>query len=141
MFLSNKTLQLIFFASFFIQINTYLVHAKDTNAREIYSICKDYYNWVNKNYDITVDSKTLFNMGKCQGIMETMGRTMTTLCLEKKRNVNINKKLTANLNGIKTIDLIESFLKHASQDNKLRSYSASSYLADFISQKWPCQQN
>ena len=139
MFLSNKTLQLIFFAFFFIQINTYLVQAKDTNAREIYSICKDYYNWVNKNYDIPVDSKTLFNMGKCQGIMETLVRTMTTLCLEKKRNVNINNKLTANLNGIKTIDLIQSFLKHASRDNKLRSYSASSYLADFISQKWPCQ--
>ena len=78
-------------------------------------------------------------MGKCQGIMETLGRTMTTLCLEKKRNVNINNKLTANLKGIKTIDLIQSFLKHASQDNKLRSYAASSYLADFISQKWPCQ--
>ena len=139
MFLSNKTLQLIFFAFFFIQINTYLVQAKDTNAREIYSICKDYYNWVNKNYDIPVDSKTLFNMGKCQGIMETLGRTMTTLCLEKKRNVNINKKLTANLNGIKTIDLIQSFLKYASQDNKLRSYSANSYLVDFMSKKWPCQ--
>ena len=130
---------MIFFASFFIQINTYLVHAKDTNAREIYSICKDYYNWVNKNYDIPADSKTLFNMWKCQGIMQTLGRTMTTLCLEKKRNVNINNKLTANLNGIKTIDLIQSFLKHASQDNKLRSYSATSYLADFISQKWPCK--
>ena len=78
-------------------------------------------------------------MGKCQGIIETLGRTMTTLCLEKKRNVNINSKLTANLNGIKTIDLIQSFLKYASRDNKLRSYSASSYLADFMSQKWPCQ--
>ena len=141
MFLSNKILRLIFFAFFFIQINIDLVYAKDTNAKEIYSICKDYFHWVNKNYNIPVDSKTLFNMGKCQGIMETLGRTMTTLCLEKKRNVNINKKLTANLNGIKTIDLIQSFLKHASRDNKLRSYSASSYLADFISQKWPCQQN
>ena len=85
MFLSNKTLQLIFFAFFFIQINTKLVQAKDTNAREIYSICKDYYHWVNKNYNIPVDNKTLFNMGKCQGIMETLGRTMTTLCLEKKK--------------------------------------------------------
>ena len=139
MYLSNKTLQLIFFAIFFIQINTNSVRAKDTNAGEIYKICKDYYQWVNKNYNIPVDSKTLFNMGKCQGIMETLGRTMTTLCLEKKRNVNINNKLTANLNGIKTIDLIKSFLKYASQDNKLRSYSATSYLADFISQRWPCQ--
>ena len=139
MFLSNKTLQLIFFAIFFIQINTNSVRAKDTNAGEIYKICKDYYQWVNKNYNIPVDSKTLFNMGKCQGIMETLGRTMTTLCLEKKRNVNINNKLTANLDGIKTIDLIKSFLKYASQDNKLRSYSATSYLADFISQRWPCQ--
>jgi len=139
MFLSNKILPLILLAFFFITIHTNLVRAKDSNAREIYSICKDYYHWVNKNYDIPVNSKTLFNMGKCQGIMETLGRTMTTLCLEKKRNVNINNKLTANLNGIKTIDLIQSFLKHASQDNKLRSYSATSYLADFISQKWPCQ--
>ena len=139
MFLSNKILQLIFFAFFFTQINIHSVYAKVTKPREIYSICEDYYHWVNKNYDIPVDSKTLFNMGKCQGIMETLGRTMTTLCLEKKRNVNINNKLTANLNGIKTIDLIQSFLKHASQDNKLRSYSATSYLAGFISQKWPCQ--
>ena len=139
MFLNNKTLHLILFAFFFIQINTNSVIAKDTNAREIYSICKDYYDWVNKNYDIPVDSKTLFNMGKCQGIMETLGRTMTTLCLEKKRNVNINNKLTANLSGIKTIDLIQSFLKYASQDNKLRSYSSTSYLADFISQQWPCR--
>ena len=139
MFLSNKILQLIILAFLFIPIHSNLVRAKDINAGEIYSICKDYYHWVNKNYDIPVDSKTLFNMGKCQGIMETLGRTMTTLCLEKKRNVNINNKLTANLNGIKTIDLIQSFLKHASRDNKLRSYSASSYLADFISQKWPCQ--
>lgn len=139
MFLSNKILPLILLAFFFITIHTNLVRAQDSNAREIYGICKDYYHWVNKNYDIPVDSKTLFNMGKCQGIMETLGRTMTTLCLEKKRNVNINNKLTANLNGIKTIDLIKSFLKHASQDNKLRSYSGASYLADFISQKWPCQ--
>ena len=78
-------------------------------------------------------------MGKCQGTIETLGRIMTTLYYDKKKNVNINNKLTANLNGIKTINLIQSFLKHASQDNKLRSYSASSYLTDFISQKWPCQ--
>ena len=52
MFLSNKTLQLIFFVFFFIQVNANSVQAKDTNAREIYSICKDYYHWVNKNYDI-----------------------------------------------------------------------------------------
>ena len=124
---------------FFIQINTYVARAKDADAKEIYSICKDYYNWVNKNYNIPVDSKTLFNMGKCQGIIETLGRTMTTLCYDKKRNANINKKLTANLDGIKTIEVVESFLKNAAQDNKLRSYAATSYLADFISKQWPCQ--
>ena len=84
MFLSNKILQLIFFAfSLFKLILTQFMQ-KILTLREIYSICKDYYHWVNKNYDIPVDSKTLFNMGKCQGIMETLGRTMTTLCLEKK---------------------------------------------------------
>ena len=139
MFLSSKILKLFLLAILLIQININSAKSKDNNAKEIYNICRDYYHWVNKNYDIPVDSKTLFNMGKCQGIIETLGRTMTTLCYEKKRNVNINNKLTANLNGIKTIDLIQSFLKHASQDNKLRSYSGASYLADFISQKWPCQ--
>ena len=128
-----------FLVIFFIQVYDNSSRAKDTDAKEIYSICKDYYNWVNKNYDIPVDSKTLFNMGKCQGIIETLGRTMTTLCYDKKRNVNINKKLTANLEGIKTIQIVENFLKNAAQDNKLRSYAASSYLADFISKQWPCQ--
>ena len=40
MFLSNKTLQLIFFAFFFIQINTYLVQAKDTNAEKFIVFAK-----------------------------------------------------------------------------------------------------
>ena len=139
MFLSNKILQLIFFVLFFIQINTHSVYAKDTNAREIYSICKDYYHWVNKNYDIPVDSKTLFNMGKCQGMIQTLGRTMLTLCYENKKNANINKKLTANLQGIKTIDIIEGFLNAAEKDGKLRSYSANSYIIEFISKQWPCK--
>ena len=123
---------------FFIQVCTNFAKARDNDAKEIYNICKDYYHWVNKNYNIPVDSKTLFNMGKCQGIIETLGRTMTTLCYEKKRNVNIHKSLTANLDGIKTIEVIASFLKNAAQDNKLRSYSATNYLASFISEQWPC---
>ena len=127
-----------FLVIFFFQVYDNSSRAKDTDAKEIFSICKDYYNWVNKNYDIPVDSKSLFNMGKCQGIIETLGRTMTTLCYDKKRNVNINKKLTANLEGIKTIEVVEKFLKNAAQDNKLRSYAAISYLADFISKQWPC---
>ena len=139
MFLSSKILKLSLLAILFFQIIINVARSGDMNATEIYSICKDYYYWVNKNYDIPVDSKTLFNMGKCQGIIETLGRTMTTLCYEKKRNVNINKNLTANLNGVKTIEIIQSFLKNASQDNKLRSYAATSYLANFISKQWPCQ--
>ena len=139
MFLSSKILKLSLLAILFFQIIINVARSKDINATEIYSICKEYYYWVNKNYDIPVDSKTLFNMGKCQGIIETLGRTMTTLCYEKKRNVNINKNLTANLNGVKTIEIIQSFLKNASQDNKLRSYAATSYLANFISKQWPCQ--
>ena len=122
MFLSNKTLQLTFFAFFFIQINTNSVRAKDTNAREIYSICNDYYHWVNKNYDIPVDSKTLFNMGKCQGIMETTGKVMLTLCEEKKRNLSINKQLIANLQGIRTITLVKEYLRSASKIGNLQKY-------------------
>ena len=118
---------------------TYKTPTQEFNALDLYKSCKNYKDWIDSSFEEPVNSQVLFNMGKCQGIMETLGRTMTTLCLEKKRNVNINNKLTANLNGIKTIDLIQSFLKHGSQDNKLRSYSAISYLADFISQKWPCQ--
>ena len=78
-------------------------------------------------------------MGKCQGVIETLGKTMLTLCYERKRNVNINKNLTANLEGIKTIEIIEKFLRFAYSDSKLRSYSSSSYLISFISKSWPCK--
>ena len=86
-----------------------------------------------------VDEKVLFNMGKCQGVIETLGKTMLTLCYENRRNANINKKLAANLEGVKTINIIEKFLKKASSDGKLRSYSSYSYLINFISEQWPCK--
>jgi len=137
MYLRNNILKLIILIIFQMSIN--LVKAKDINAYEIYKICSNYYQWVNKNYSLPVDEKMLFNMGKCQGMIQTLGRTMLTLCYENKKNANINKKLTANLQGIKTIDIIEGFLNAAKKDGKLRSYSANSYLIEFISKQWPCK--
>ena len=139
MHLRNNILKLIILIIFIFQMSINLVKAKDINAHEIYKICSNYYQWVNKNYSLPVDEKMLFNMGKCQGMIQTLGRTMLTLCYENKKNANINKKLTANLQGIKTIDIIEGFLNAAENDGKLRSYSANSYLIEFISKQWPCK--
>ena len=139
MHLRNNILKLILLTIFIFQISINSAKAKDINAYEVYKICSNYYQWVNKNYSIPVDEKMLFNMGKCQGIIQTLGRTMLTLCYENKTNANINKKLTANLQGIKTIDIIKGFLNAAEKDEKLRSYSANSYLIEFISQQWPCK--
>ena len=111
----------------------------ERTAHELYTSCSNYFDWVNKDYKIPVDQKTLFNMGKCQGIIETLGRTMLTLCYEKKRNMSINSKLTANLKGIKTIDIVKKFVKKAYNDGGLRSISSHSYLLDFISKTWPCK--
>ena len=139
MYLRNNILKLIILTIFIFQISINSIKAKDTNAYEVYKICSDYYQWVNKNYSLPVDEKMLFNMGKCQGMIQTLGRTMLTLCYENKKNANINEKLTANLQGIKTIDIIKGFLNAAEKDGKLRSYSANSYLIEFISKQWPCK--
>ena len=56
-----------------------------------------------------------------------------------RRNANINRNLAANLEGVKTINIIEKFLIKASSDGKLRSYSSHSYLISFISKQWPCK--
>ena len=139
MYLRNNILKLIVLIIFIFQISINSVKAKDLNAYEVYKICSDYYQWVNKNYILPVDEKMLFNMGKCQGMIQTLGRTMFTLCYENKNNANINKKLTANLQGIKIIDIIEGFLNAAEKEGKLRSHSANSYLIEFISKQWPCK--
>tara|TARA_X000000950_G_C13420679_1_gene459980 strand:- start:23 stop:442 length:420 start_codon:yes stop_codon:yes gene_type:complete len=139
MYLRNNILKLFILIIFIFQMTINFIKAKDINAHEVYKICNNYYQWVNKNYSLPVDEKMLFNMGKCQGMIQTLGRTMLTLCYENKKNANINKKLTANLQGIKTIDIIEGFLNAAEKDGKLRSYSANSYLIEFISKQWPCK--
>ena len=77
-------------------------------------------------------------MGKCQGIIETLGKTMLTLCYEKKRNLNIDNKLTANLKGVKTIDIVEKLVENAFLEANLRGISAQTYLIFLINKIWPC---
>ena len=136
MYLRNNIFKLILLIIYKISFNS--VIAKDINAYEVYKICSDYYQWVNKNYSLPVDEKMLFNMGKCQGVLETMGKTMLTLCYENKRNMNINKRMTANLKGVKTIEIVKRFVKTASLDGSIRNFSAQIYLINFINKNWPC---
>ena len=138
MYLSSNIKKLIFFY-FILQALTNLSYSKDMNAQEFYKSCSNYFEWVNKNYSIPLDEETFFNMGKCQGVIETIGKTMLTLCYETKRNANINRSLTANLEGVKTITIIKKFLEIAVNDVKLRNFSSHSYLLTFISNQWPCK--
>ncbi len=125
-----------FFILFFANINN--LKSDEINAFQLFKGCESYYYWVKKNYKIPVDEKVLFSMGKCQGVLETMGKTMLTLCYERKRNLNINKQLTANLKGIKTIEIVEKFIQTAAKESRLRKYTAHSYLIKFINKNWPC---
>ena len=115
-------------------------HSNDGgSALDLFINCKNYNDWVNGNFKDHVDDKILFNMGKCQGIIETTGKTMLTLCYERKRNLNISKKLVSNLEGVKTMDIIKEFIKFSKNRTDLQNYSYNSYLIDFISINWPCK--
>ena len=78
-------------------------------------------------------------MGKCQGIMETTGKIMLTLCKERKRNLNINKSLSANLEGVKTISLVREYIKQASKISNLQNYNSNELLAIILSNRWQCK--
>ena len=112
--------------------------AQDISAYDLYKSCKNYYEWVTTDFNFPVDDKILFEMGKCQGIIETTGKTMLTLCIEKKRNLDINKKLTANLRDIKSITIIKNFVMQGDNDPSLRRHEGHLYLMNFLSDNWPC---
>ena len=139
MLLKSKLVNYSFYLVFILFFVTNQARAKEMNASELYTICKDYYNWVITDYNKPVDHKTMFNMGKCQGIIETLGKTMLTLCYEKKRNLNIDNKLTANLKGVKTIDIVEKLVENAFFEADLRGISAQTYLIFLINKIWPCK--
>ena len=71
--------------------------------------------------------------------METTGKVMLTLCMERKRNVNINKQLAANLEGIRTISLVKEYVISASKISNLQEYNAQELLSIVLSKRWPCR--
>ncbi len=128
--------QLLLIAIIFLNNN--ILKSDEMKAYELLKSCQNYYQWVENDFKDLVNEKTLFNMGKCQGIIETMGKTMLTLCYENKRNMNVNKKLTANLKGIKTIEIVKKFVETAALDDNISNFSAQIYLINFINKTWPC---
>ena len=81
----------------FIIFNANISLAQEYSGYDLLKSCKNYKNWIEDEFESPVDQQLLFNMGKCQGILETTGKIMSTLCAERKMNANINKQLTANL--------------------------------------------
>ena len=122
----------------FYFLSGYSSVAQDMTAYDLYKSCKNYYEWISTDFTTPVDDKIIFEMGKCQGIIETAGKNMLTLCIERKRNLNINRKLTANLKNIKSITIIKNFVEHGDNDPSLRRYKGHLYLMNFLSNKWPC---
>ena len=138
MLLKNKFAIFLFYLFFLFSIIE-RSPASEMNASELYSSCKNYYNWISKDFKEPVDYKIMFNMGKCQGIVETLGKTMLTLCYERRRNLNIDHKLTANLEGVKTIEIVEKIVAYGSLETNLRSISSQTYLTLLINKIWPCR--
>ena len=128
----------IFFI-FSIIFITYNSFSQEFSAHDLFKSCNNYKNWIDSNFEEPVDPQLLFNMGKCQGIMETTGKIMLTLCKERKRNVNINKQLAANLEGIRTISLVKEYVTRASKLSNLQEYKAQELLSIILSKRWPCR--
>ena len=139
MSLKNKLVNYSFYLIYIFFYTTNNASAKEMNASELYVSCKNYYNWVIKDYNDPVDNKTMFNMGKCQGIIETLGKTMLTLCYERRRNLNIDHKLTANLEGVKTIEIVEKIVEYGSLETNLRGISSQTYVIFLLNKIWPCK--
>ena len=112
--------------------------AQETNAEELYLACKNYINWIDNDFRDPVDEKILFNMGKCQGIVESVGKTMYTLCIERARNLDIPKQITANIGNMKTRKLIRAFVYYAEQSSNLAGISAYTFLLKTYSKRWAC---
>ena len=118
---------------------TKISYSQEYSAYDLLKSCNNYKNWIENNFESPVDPQLLFNMGKCQGIMETTGKIMSTLCLESKRNVNINSQLSANLDGVRTISLVKEYVSYASSVGNLQKYNAQNLLTKVLSKKWPCR--
>ena len=124
------------FIIIFISGNSF---SQDFSAYHLFKSCNNYKNWIDSEFEEPADPQTFFNMGKCQGIMETTGKIMLTLCKESKRNVNIHKQLSANLEGIRTISLVKEYLAKASNISNLQRYNAQELLSIILSKRWPCK--
>ena len=122
-----------------IIFNAKISYAQEYSAYDLLKSCNNYKNWIENEFDSPVDQQELFNMGKCQGILETTGKIMATLCAERKMNANINKQLTANLEGVKTISLVREYIFVASSIGNIQKYSAQNLLTRILSKKWPCR--
>ena len=129
----------LFIAVYFVFSCMHSINAKEMSAQEFVSHCKNYVNFINSKFKNPIDDKMLFNMGKCQGVIETLGKTMITLCYENKTNVNISKHFTANLSNLKTLTIIKDLVKYSKNKSDLRNISAQNYAMRFISVKWPCK--
>ncbi len=131
----NKVLIIILFIIFNANISV----AQEYSAYDLLKSCNNYKTWIENKFESPVDQQLLFNMGKCQGILETTGKIMSTLCAERKMNVNINKQLTAKLEGVKTISLVREYIFVASSIENIQKYSAQNLLTKILSKKWPCR--
>ena len=131
----NRVLIIILFIIFNANISV----AQEYSAYDLLKSCNNYKTWIENKFESPVDQQLLFNMGKCQGILETTGKIMSTLCAERKMNVNINKQLTAKLEGVKTISLVREYIFVASSIENIQKYSAQNLLTKILSKKWPCR--
>ena len=129
---------IILLINLLILLNFKTIHAQEFSAYDLLKSCNNYKSWIEKKFQSPVDSQLLFNMGKCQGIVETTGKIMSTLCKERKRNLNINKQLTANLEGVRTFSIVKEYVFFSKTVDNLQKYSAQDLLTKILSIKWPC---
>mgnify|MGYP001378895727 CR=1 FL=1 len=108
-------------------------------VEELRHACANYDQWINNQHNGTFSTDTFFLMGKCQGIMETLGTTMYTLCKEKRRNLGMPDQLSADLQNVRTKTIIHAFVVYANKHPEAWEKEGYLFAINLISKMWPCK--
>ena len=114
-------------------------NADSMNAVDLYNGCKDYFDWVNSEYNVPVDDRMLFNMGKCKGVIELYN-------IDNKRATQVLKSVYQSfLTGynlsyyektgkFKNLDLKSEYIFNAIMNDCRKNKNA--YLSNILTDFW-----
>ena len=119
--------------------NKELFSATTGTVEELRNACANYDLWLNNQHTGSLSPEDFFSMGKCHGIIETLGTTMYTLCQEKRRNLGMPKQLSADLRHVTTKTIIHALVVYSNKHPEAWEEEGYLFAINLISRMWPCK--